>query len=124
MALGFFRKKKKPFGKLDEELEDLEKSFESPKKEFKLRETEPVVHEFGEFKTRFGEEERTSAPTIAEHPLREAPLRVEEPSMISKDLEIISSKLDAIKAQIESINQRLANLERIAAAEQSTEKRW
>ncbi|MFH1398901.1 MAG: hypothetical protein ABIG95_02210 [Candidatus Woesearchaeota archaeon] len=37
---------------------------------------------------------------------------------MSRDFELLSSKLDAIKAMTESINQRLANIERIAYAEQ------
>lgn len=40
-----------------------------------------------------------------------------EQPMISKDLEIISAKLDSMKATLEAINQRLNNLERIAAGE-------
>ena len=35
---------------------------------------------------------------------------------ISKDLEIISTKLDALRAAIESINQRLSNIESMAAS--------
>lgn len=41
----------------------------------------------------------------------------------SKDMEVISAKLDALRAALDSINQRLANLERIAAGEQEQPKR-
>jgi prefoldin subunit 5 len=127
MALGFLKKKKKkPFDKLNKELADLEKGITKTKTEgFKFKQTEPMSHEFGELKTSIGEPKQPpSPPSFPEHPLREAPLRMEESNLMGKDLEIISSKLDAIKAQIESINQRLANLERIAAGEQRTERRW
>jgi len=127
MALGFFKKKKKkPFEKLDKELSDLQKGMTKTRAEgFKFKQTEPMSHEFGELSTHIGEQKQpTAPPSFSEHPLREAPLRMEESNLMGKDLEIISSKLDAIKAQIESINQRLANLERIAEGEQSTEKRW
>lgn len=40
-------------------------------------------------------------------------------NMDHRELEIVSSKLDAIKAMLESINQRLANVERIAMAEET-----
>jgi len=42
--------------------------------------------------------------------------------ILAKDIEILSSKLDALRAGIESINQRLANLERIAGAENQQRK--
>lgn len=37
--------------------------------------------------------------------------------------EVISAKLDALKANLESINQRLANIERIAMAEEQQQNR-
>lgn len=42
------------------------------------------------------------------------PLQQVQPSITSKDIEIISAKLDAIKAMLDNLNQRIANLERIA----------
>ena len=46
----------------------------------------------------------------------------DSPYILAKDIEILSSKLDALRAGIESINQRLANLERIAGAENQQRK--
>ena len=37
---------------------------------------------------------------------------------ISKEIEVISSKLDALRAAIDNLSQRLANIERMAYAEQ------
>ena len=51
------------------------------------------------------------SPSFPQHPQQQFPVTY------SKDLEIISAKLDSIKASIEAINQRLTNLERIAAGE-------
>jgi len=45
-----------------------------------------------------------------------------EKDMMGKDLEIISAKLDALKSSLDAINQRLANLERIAAGEKDEHK--
>ncbi|HLD43331.1 MAG TPA: hypothetical protein VJB08_05095 [Candidatus Nanoarchaeia archaeon] len=42
--------------------------------------------------------------------------------ILAKDIEILSSKLDALRAGIESINQRLANLERMAGADNQQRK--
>ena len=51
-------------------------------------------------------------------PMEMAPARpTGEPQIISKDLELISAKLDGMKATLDAINQRLTNLERIAAGE-------
>lgn len=46
--------------------------------------------------------------------------------MMTKNMEIISSKLDALRASLESMNQRLANLERLAASENynKNERNW
>jgi hypothetical protein len=41
----------------------------------------------------------------------------------SQELDVISAKLDAIRATMDAINQRLANLERVAYAEQQEVKR-
>lgn len=43
--------------------------------------------------------------------------------LVNKDMEIISSKLDSLKAGIDVINQRLANLERTAGAQQGSRRR-
>ncbi|MBW3022110.1 hypothetical protein KY328_04250 [Candidatus Woesearchaeota archaeon] len=48
--------------------------------------------------------------------------RREEGTLINKDLEVISAKLDALKATLEAINQRLTNIERIAAGEEKHER--
>jgi len=41
------------------------------------------------------------------------------------DMEVVAAKLDAIRATLDSINQRLANVERIAYAEQEEHrKQW
>ena len=42
------------------------------------------------------------------------------PMPLVKDIELISSKLDTLRATLDNINQRLANLERIAAGEHET----
>jgi len=42
--------------------------------------------------------------------------------LASKEFEIVSSKLDSIRYSIESINQRLANLERMAGADNQQRK--
>lgn len=39
------------------------------------------------------------------------------------EMQLVSAKLDAIKAMIDSVNQRLANLERVAYADQQQPKR-
>lgn len=41
---------------------------------------------------------------------------------LSKNIEIISSKMDALKAMMESLSQRIANIEKIAMAEQEKEE--
>lgn len=42
--------------------------------------------------------------------------------VILKSLDVLNSKLDTIRVSIESLNQRLVNLERIAAAEEQRQK--
>lgn len=41
----------------------------------------------------------------------------QDSQVYAKDLELISAKLDSVKATLDAVNQRLANLERIAAGE-------
>jgi len=45
-----------------------------------------------------------------------------EVETLSKNIEIISSKMDALKAMMESLSQRIANIEKIAQAEQEKEE--
>lgn len=45
-----------------------------------------------------------------------------ESSSSDKDFQIVNAKLDAIRATLENMNQRIANLERIAA--EGTEQKW
>lgn len=76
---------------------------------------------------RFGEE--IPAPAAEPRPLGvrempEMPVTPAVPAPVSvKDIELISAKLDAVRAQLESLNQRMANLERIAAESQGEEKK-
>ncbi|MBW3012223.1 hypothetical protein KY311_03485 [Candidatus Woesearchaeota archaeon] len=43
--------------------------------------------------------------------------------IVAKNLEIISAKIDALRASLDALSQRLANIERIALAEQDKSKR-
>lgn len=67
-------------------------------------------------------------PQVA-NPFGQQNVAQQQPSMdhdviVEKNLEVLSSKIDALRATLDSVNQRLANIERIAAAgEQDTQRR-
>ena len=61
---------------------------------------------------------------FSQNPLEVNPVHQQTASQGSdKEMELINAKLDAIRSMLESINQRLANVERIAKAEEDSSRR-